>query len=61
MTTEKVLAAITDEGLFERLSTAILREANPAYHALVHTGVNVDGKTAKSPVDGICFVVAVVF
>lgn len=55
-TTEQALAAITDEGLFERLATAILREANPTCHALVHTGVNVGGKTVKSPVDGICFV-----
>ena len=59
MSTEKTvqaLAAITDEGLFERLAMAILREANPTYLPLVHPGVNVAGKTVKSPLDGICFV-----
>jgi hypothetical protein len=54
--TALALAAITDEGLFERLATSILREANPIYRSLVHTGVNATGKTIKSPVDGICFV-----
>jgi hypothetical protein len=54
--TGEVLAAITDEGLFERLATAVLREANPAYDSLVQTGVNVAGKTIKSPLDAICFV-----
>ena len=56
MNTTQALAAITDEGLFERLATAILREANPIYHALTHRGVNASGKTVKSPLDGICFV-----
>lgn len=58
MTTEtpEALAAITDEGLFERLATAILREADPTYGSLAHPGVNVAGKTVKSPLDGICFV-----
>jgi hypothetical protein len=54
MNTEKTLqalAAITDEGLFERLATSILRESNPIYRALVHPGVNVEGKTVKAPVD----------
>lgn len=54
--TAQALAAITDEGLFERLATAILREANPIYRPLAHPGVNVAGKTVKSPLDGICFV-----
>ena len=54
--TIEALAKITDEGLFERLATAILREANPIYEVLVHSGVNVSGMTIKSPLDGICFV-----
>src|SRR5690349_2608062 len=54
--TAQALAAITDEGLFELLATAILRGANSTYGSLVHTGVNVEGKTVKSPLDGICFV-----
>jgi len=52
--TDRVLADITDEGLFECLAMAILREANPNYRSFVHTGVNAAGKTVKSPVDGIC-------
>ena len=54
--TAQALAVITDEGLFECLATAILREANPTYRPLAHPGVNVAGKTVKSPLDGICFV-----
>ena len=54
--TIQALASITDEGLFERVATTILREANPLYESLVQTGVNVDGKTVKAPLDGICFV-----
>lgn len=53
--TAEALAAITDAGLFERLSTAILREAEPACKGLVHPGVNAKGQTIKSPVDAICF------
>jgi hypothetical protein len=50
------LAAITDEGEFERLATAVLRESHTQYRLLVHSGVNVDGKTVKAPLDGIAFV-----
>jgi hypothetical protein len=52
-TTVKLLSEMSDEGLFERLATAVLREADPRYSALVHPGVNADGKTVKSPLDGI--------
>lgn len=48
------LAEITDEGLFERIATAVLRLV-PGYEGLAHTGINADGKTRKSPVDGLCF------
>lgn len=54
--TEKLLAEITDEGAFERLATAVLREADHRYSSLVHPGVNADGKTVKAPVDGITYV-----
>ena len=54
--TIQALASITDEGLFEHLATTILREDNSLYKSLVQTGVNVDGKTVKAPLDGICFV-----
>ncbi len=48
------LAEITDEGLFERVATAVLRLL-PDYEGLAHTGINADGKTRKSPVDGLRF------
>jgi hypothetical protein len=54
--TAKRLAEMTDEGVFERLATAVLREADPRYAALAHPGVNVDGKTVRAPVDGIAYV-----
>ena len=54
--TQRSLAAITDQGQFERLATAVLREADSRFRLIVHTGVNLDGKTVKSPVDGIMFV-----
>ena len=54
--TKQALASITDEGLFECLATTVLREDNPLYKPLVQTGVNVDGKTVRAPLDGICFV-----
>ncbi len=54
--TIQALASITDEGLFENLATTILREANPLYESFVQTGVNVEGKTVKASLDGICFV-----
>lgn len=57
--TIQALAKITDAGLFERLATAVLREANPVLYANVtHTGVNVEGKTVKEPVDNMAFVPA---
>lgn len=56
-TTAQALANITDAGLFERLATSVLRAAHPEQYApLAHPGVNVAGKTVKSPLDGICFV-----
>jgi hypothetical protein len=54
--TERKLEAITDEGLFEKLAAAVLRDADPTYRALIHPGVNSQGRTVKSPVDGIAFV-----
>ena len=54
--TQRCLAAITDPGLFERLATAVLRQADSKYRLLTHSGVNLDGKPVRSPVDGITFV-----
>jgi hypothetical protein len=54
--TERALESMTDEGLFEKLAAAVLRDAAPIYRSLAHPGVNADGKTIKSRVDGITFV-----
>jgi hypothetical protein len=54
--TIKALADINDEGLFERLATEVLRIANPLCAELSQPGLNVEGKTRKSPLDAIGFV-----
>lgn len=55
-TTAQALEAITDEGLFELLASAVLRRAHPLCSGLLHPGINASGKTVKSPLDGIYFV-----
>jgi hypothetical protein len=47
----------TDEADFEQLATPILREAGPKYVSLLHPGVYPAGKTVKSPIDGVTWVV----
>jgi hypothetical protein len=47
--TTKRLAEMTDERMFERLATAVLREADAKYAALTDPGVNADGKTVRAP------------
>jgi len=55
--TVQALSEITDAGLFEHLATAVLRGAKPElYGNLTQPGVNAEGKTVKSPVDAISFV-----
>ena len=55
--TSRALARITDEGLFEKLATDILRRAKPSLYAyLGQPGVNADGKTKKSPVDSVAYI-----
>jgi hypothetical protein len=54
--TIRKLSEMTDDAAFERLATAILRDARPEYSSLLHPGVNSEGKTVKAPVDGIGFV-----
>lgn len=52
-TSDEALEAITDAGHFEQLATAIIRRVHPQGAALIHTGVNAQGKPVRSPVDGI--------
>lgn len=54
--THHALAALTDEGIFERVATAVLREADARCAAIAHTGVNVDGMTRKAPLDAVGYV-----
>jgi hypothetical protein len=51
--TRKLVSEITSPDAFEALATAVLREADPSYAALIHVGTNVEGRTVRSPVDGI--------
>ena len=53
--TRQRLARITDAGHFEKLATAVLRQDEPNLRRLAHVGVNPEGKTVKSPVDGIVY------
>ena len=53
--TRQHLAQITDPGLFEKLATAVLREADTDCRRFAHVGVNEEGKPIKSPVDGIMY------
>lgn len=55
-TTEQLLSAITDPGVFERVANAVLRVRYPDLAELVQPGVNENGKTRKAPVDAIHFV-----
>ena len=56
MTTAEKLEAITDRGKFEKLATAVLRNVNKDYEAVLHLGVNAAGEPVKSPLDGFCMV-----
>jgi hypothetical protein len=43
---------MTDEGKFEQLALAALRRMKPECEAVIHEGLNADGKTIRSEVDG---------
>lgn len=51
--TAQELELMTDEGRFEELAAAVLRRARPEYRGLNDTGRNTQGRTIKSPVDGV--------
>ena len=53
--TRQRLTQITDPGHFENLATAVLREEDAHCRRLAHVGVNEEGKTVSSPVDGIVY------
>ena len=49
------MSQITDPGHFEKLASAVLREADDHCRRLAHVGVNEEGKTVNAPVDGIVY------
>jgi hypothetical protein len=53
MTTAAILESITDRSQFELLATSILRRAVPNYAGIIHTGINANGETIVSPIDGL--------
>lgn len=56
MTTAAKLESMTDTGQFEHLATSVLRKADTKYAAIIHTGINAQGKTIVDPVDGLCLI-----
>ena len=52
------LAQITDAGRFEELATAVIRALDPDCRRIAHVGINKEGKTVQSPVDGIAYTLA---
>jgi len=52
-TTAATLEALTDRARFEVLATSILRKAAPRYAGIIQTGLNAEGETIVSPVDGL--------
>jgi hypothetical protein len=42
--------------MFERLATQVLRRADKNYEAIIHFGINAEGKTIPSPKDGFCLI-----
>ncbi|MEY2498757.1 MAG: hypothetical protein QOD12_2313 [Verrucomicrobiota bacterium] len=51
-TTLKMLEGMTDEGAFERLAIAVLRRMESDCEAVVHEGINAEGKPIPAPLDG---------
>ncbi|MBW4547079.1 MAG: ATP-binding protein [Symplocastrum torsivum CPER-KK1] len=54
MKTAEELEKITDRAKFELLVTSVLRKDNRDYAAIIHTGINAQGETIRSPLDGFC-------
>jgi len=52
--TAEELEKITDRAKFELLVTSVLRKDNRDYAAVIHTGINAQGETIRSPLDGFC-------
>jgi hypothetical protein len=53
MTTAATLESLTDRSRFEHLATSVLRKFDLKYAAVIQTGVNAQGETIVSPIDGL--------
>ncbi|MBI3408597.1 MAG: hypothetical protein HY040_09605 [Planctomycetes bacterium] len=56
MTTAEKIEGMTDAGQYEILTTRVLRELDADCRAVVHAGVNAQGKTIANPLDAFCLV-----
>jgi hypothetical protein len=56
MTTAEKIEGMTDAGQYEILATRVLRDLDADCRALVHAGVNAQGKTIANPIDAFCLV-----
>ena len=54
MTTAEAIEGMTDPGEYEILAVRALRILDPDCAALIHLGVNAQGKTVPNPIDGFC-------
>ena len=52
MTTAEALEAITATAEFELFAMSALRELEPDFYLIIHTGINAKGKTIVYPLDG---------
>ena len=54
LTTAEAIEGMTDPGEFEILALRSLRMLDKDCTAVIHLGVNAEGKTVRNPVDGFC-------
>ncbi len=54
MTTAEAIEGMTDPGEFEILALRALRILDADCSAVIHLGVNAQGKTVPNPIDGFC-------
>ena len=53
MSIKNRISNISDSGQFEDLATDVLRWSNEKYESVIQTGINIEGKPIKDPVDGL--------
>jgi hypothetical protein len=53
MTTASILESYNNRPGFELLATSVLRKVKPTCAGIIHTGMNAQGETIVSPIDGL--------